>query len=126
MISPSCCLSDSNPNAYLQAPPSPLERPFSSLRLYTTPTASQLADVLATLERRTYLCIFASEYVAYARDCPTYCPNLQQAINLNGKIINWVKFSIVKLDDLIERSTKMEFFLETAQVKFHLLEFWCP
>jgi hypothetical protein len=117
----------SNLNMYLQAL---LNSPCSLIISSLTPrpssklTPRQLAVALATLGRKSYVRIFASEYVAYARNLTSCCPNLWEAITLDKRIANWVMSSIIKLDDYKERSNVKRFFLKTAQVKCLLLGLW--
>jgi len=79
------------------------------------PSVKQLAAALATISRRIYLRILATEYIAHASNIPSYCPNLEEALNWNRRIGNWVMLLILQSVDIKKRSNSKRYFLNTAR-----------
>jgi hypothetical protein len=80
------------------------------------PTERQLAAGLATLERERYLHILAAEYIAQACQFTSYSPNLQEALDFNKRIANWVISSILLCEDPKIRANRKTYFIRAAQV----------
>jgi len=73
------------------------------------------------LERERYLHIVAAEYIAHACKLTSYSPNLQEALDLNQRIANWVILSILECDDLKGRADIKTFFVQVAKVSLNLM-----
>ena len=80
------------------------------------PTECQLAAGLANLERERYIHILAGEYIAHACQLTACSPNLQEALDYNKRIANWVMLSILLGKDPKSRANHKTFFIKAAQV----------
>ena len=88
------------------------------------PTECQLAAGLATLERERYIHILAGEYIAHACRLTACSPNLQEALDYNKRIANWVMLSILLGKDPKSRANHKTFFIKAAQVSQNIFERW--
>lgn len=88
--------------------------PFDSTD--SKPTDWQLAAGLATLERERYIHILAAEYIAHTCRLSAYSPNLQEALDYNKRIANWVMSSILRCEDPESRANRKTYFIKAAQV----------
>ena len=83
-------------------------------------TSDALAVILTLIEAEKYRNIIAAECVAHV-----YPPtagrrrpkNLEEALELNKKIRNWVKLSLLQIDHHEERARTKTLFVNTAKVK---------
>ena len=67
------------------------------------------------LEGDTYARILPSDYISYLRR-PEENNNVEIACKTNCQIANWVKYSVLRNDDLTARIDVLKFFVHTAEV----------
>ena len=66
------------------------------------------------LEGDRYARILSSDYISYLKEKKN--DNIQAAYNTNNNIINWVTYSVLRYDNVEERSNTLIFFVNTAEV----------
>lgn len=67
------------------------------------------------LEGDRYTRILPSDYISYLRH-PGENNSITIACKTNQLIVNWVKYSILRSDDLKTRKNLLNFFVNTAEV----------
>jgi hypothetical protein len=82
-------------------------------------SSSQIAIALTILEAEKYRCILAGECVAHL--CQAPIGNVQDALDLNTRITNWVIWSILQPEHYKVRADVMRAFVKTAEVSQLLL-----
>jgi hypothetical protein len=81
-------------------------------------SAKLLALALTAIEGERFRCIHATEYIAYEGGLQSDYPNLLEAMNLNIRVMNWVRSSIhhSRTDTAKNRIETIGQFVETAKV----------
>jgi len=94
----------------------PLTPPLSSHPAIPRPPNPQdLAIALVVLEGDNYTRILPRDYISFLQH-PEANNNIEIARNTNRQIVNWVKYSILRYDDLTMRRDTLQFFVHAAQV----------
>jgi hypothetical protein len=99
----------------LNLPLSPLISAVPEDELAQT-SSSQIAIALTIMEAEKYRCILAGECVAHLCQAHPGISNVQDALDLNIRITNWVIWSILQPEHYKVRADVMRAFVKTAEV----------